>query len=117
MTLRCVLAFTMLANIGLGVQAHAQAPCPEVVRIRNAATEAWKQAIRAPTWERCKALDDASSAAKATLEYATNNREQCGISERLLSEVENYDREAVKARDNACAGRPLRPLPPDIIQR
>src|SRR4051794_39359661 len=31
--------------------------------------------------------------------------------------VERYHREAVQARDNACAGRPLRPFPPDIIQR
>jgi hypothetical protein len=117
MTLKRVLAFTMLENIGLGVQAHAQAPCPEVVRLRNTATEAWKQAMRVPTAERCKALDHASSATRTTLDYATHNRESCGISAQLLNQIEKYDREAEQAHDNACAGRPLRPYPPDIIQR
>jgi hypothetical protein len=44
MTLRRVPAFTMIAIVGLGVQAEAQAPCPELVRLRNAASEAWKGA-------------------------------------------------------------------------
>ena len=107
----------MTAIIGLGVQAEAQTPCPELVRLRNAATEAWKGAMRAPQSERCGALNHASLAAEATLEYAKNNRASCGISVPLLNRVEGYHREAVQARDNACAGRPLRPFPPDIIQR
>ncbi len=111
------MAFTIFANIGLAVQAHAQAPCPEVLQIRNAATEAWKKAMRSPISVRCEALVDASSATQATLDYATINRESCGISVRWLSDVEQYDREAKQARDNACAGRPLRPFLPDIIQR
>jgi len=117
MTLRRVLAFTILANLGLAVQAQAQVPCPEVLQIRNAATEIWKKAMRAPTSELCNALVDASSATRATLEYARTNRESCGISARWLSDVEQYNREAVQARDNACAGRPLQAFPPDIIQR
>ena len=117
MTLKGVLAFTMIAMVGLGVQAEAQTPCPELVRRRNAATEAWKQAMRAPPSERCGALYRASLAAEATLKYADNNRESCDISVPLLNQVEGYHREAVQARDNACAGRPLRPFPPDIIQR
>ena len=36
---------------------------------------------------------------------------------RLLSQVEGYHRDAVQARHNACAGRPLRPYRADIIQR
>jgi hypothetical protein len=51
MTLRRVPAFTMIAIVGLGVQAEAQAPCPELVRLRNAASEAWKQAMRVPPAE------------------------------------------------------------------
>jgi len=112
-----VPAFTMIAIVWLGVQAEAQTPCPELVRLRNAATEAWKEAIKAPSSERCGALYHASRAAEATLNYANDNRESCNISVPLLNQVEGYRREAVQARDNACAGRPLRPYPADIIQR
>jgi hypothetical protein len=117
MTLKGVAAFTLMAIVGLGVQVEARTPCHEYLRLRNAATEAWKQAMRAPRSERCGALYHASLAAEATLKYADNNRESCDISVQLLNQVEGYHREAVKARDNACAGRPLRPFPADIIQR
>jgi hypothetical protein len=117
MTLIGMPAFTMIAIVWLGVQAEAQTPCPELVRLRNAATETWKDAMRVPPSERCGALNHASLAAEATLMYANNNREACDISVPLLNQVERYHREAVQARDNACAGRPLRPYPADIIQR
>ena len=80
MTLKGVPAFAMMAIVGLGVQVEAQTPCPEYLRLRNAATEAWKQAMTAPPSERCGALYHASSAAEATLKYADNNRESCNIS-------------------------------------
>jgi hypothetical protein len=41
MTLIGVPAFTMIAIVWFGVQAEAQTPCPELARLRNAATEAW----------------------------------------------------------------------------
>ena len=116
MTLKAVLAFAMIAIIGFGVQGEARTPCQGYLRLRNAATEAWKQAMRAPPSERCGALDQASSAAEATLAYADNNRGACNISVPLLNQVEGYRREALQARDSVCAGRPLRPYPPDIIQ-
>jgi hypothetical protein len=117
MALKGVAAFTLIAIVGLGVQVEAQTPCPEYLRLRNAATEAWKQAMRAPPSERCGALYHASLAAEATLKYADNNRESCDISVPSLNQVEAYHREAVQARDNACAGRPVRPFPADIIPR
>ena len=117
MTLKAVPAFAMIAIIGFGVQGEARTPCQGYLRLRNAATEAWKQAMRAPSSERCGALYHASLAAEATLKYADNNRESCDTSVQLLNQVEAYHREAVQARDNACAGRPLRPYPADIIQR
>lgn len=122
MTLKGITAFTMIAitmiaTIGLGFQAEAQMPCPELVRLRNAATEAWKQAMKAPPSARCGALYQTSLATEATLKYADSHRESCDISVPLLNQVEGYHREAVQARDNACAGRPLRPFPADIIQR
>jgi|SRR5262245_1202095 len=117
MTLVRALGFTVMAIVALGVQAKAQAPCSEFLRLRNAANEAQKQAMRVPRSERCEALYHASLAAKATLNYANNNHETCNISVRLLNQVKGYHREAEHARDNACAGRPLRPYPADIIPR
>ena len=118
MTLVGVPAFTMIAIIGLGVQAEAQTACPEVFRLRNAASEAWLQATRVPSWESCRAFKHASLAAEATLKYATNNRESCDISDRLLNELEGYHRQAVQARDHVCAGRSFQPyFLPEIIQR
>jgi hypothetical protein len=117
MTLKAMPAFAMITIIGLGVQVEARTPCQEYLRLRNAATEAWKQAMRAPPSERCGALYHASLAAEATLKYADNNRESCDISVQLLNQVEGYHHEAVQARDNACAGRPLRPYPADIVPR
>jgi hypothetical protein len=119
MTVRRVpaFAFTMIAIVGLGIQAEAKAPCQELVRLRNAASEAWKQAMRVPPSQRCGALYHASLAAQATLDYANNNHESCNVSVPLLNQVEGYHREAVQARGNACAGRPLRAYPADIIQR
>jgi hypothetical protein len=111
MTLRGVPVFTMIAIVGLGVQAEAQAPCPELVRMRNAASDAWKQAMRVLPSERCGVLYQASLAAEATLNYANSNHESCHISDRLMNQLEGYHREAVQARENACAGRPLRPFP------
>jgi hypothetical protein len=112
-----VPGFTLIAIVWLGVQAEAQTPCPELVRLRNAATDAWKDAMRAPASERCGALHRAALAAEATLTYANSNRASCDTSVPLLNQVEGYHREAIQARDNACAGRPLRPYPADIIQR
>jgi hypothetical protein len=117
MMLKAMPAFAMITIIGLGVQVEARTPCQEYLRLRNAATEAWKQAMRAPRSERCGALYHASLAAEATLKYADNNRESCDISIQLLSQVEGHHREAVQACDNACAGRPLRPYPADIVPR
>jgi hypothetical protein len=117
MRLTAIAAFTIIAIAGLGVEVEAQPPCQEYFRLRNAATEAWKQAMRAPSSERCGALYQASLAAEATLNYATGHRESCDISAPLLNQVERYHREAVQARHNVCAGRPLRPYPADIIRR
>jgi hypothetical protein len=107
MALKAMSAFAMITMLGLGVQVEARTPCQEYLRLRNAATEAWKQAMRAPPSERCGALHHASLAAEATLKYADNNRESCDISAQLLNQVEGSHHEAVQARDNACAGRPL----------
>jgi hypothetical protein len=110
-------AFATIAIVGFGVPAEAKAPCQELVRLRNAASESWKQAMRVPPSERCGALNHASSATQATLNYANNNRASCNVSDQLLNQTEGYHRQALQARDNACAGRPLQPYPADIIRR
>jgi hypothetical protein len=117
MTLKAIPALAMITMTGLGVQVEARMPCDEYLRLRNAATEAWKQAMKAPPSERCASLYRASSATESTLKYVENNRESCDISVQLLNQVEAYRREAVQARDNACAGRPVRPYPADIVPR
>ena len=60
---------------------------------------------------------DVMSSLMNALMLMLRNRELCDISIVLLSEFEKRHREAEKARDNVCAGRPLRPYPPDIIER
>src|ERR1700730_11423346 len=85
MTLRRVPAFTMIAIVWLGVQAEAQTPCPELVRLRNAGTEAWKEAMRVPPSERCGALYHASLAAEATLKHANNPIVRLALSRRSPS--------------------------------
>lgn len=116
MTLTRVPVLTTIIIVCLGVQAEAQPPCPELIRLRNEATAAWKEAMRASPSERCEALAHASQAAETTFNYANNNRVSCNISLPLLNQVEGYHRQAVQARDNVCAGRPLRPYPADIIR-
>jgi hypothetical protein len=111
-----VAALTAIAMLGLGIEAQA-APCPEYLRLRDAAAQAWGQAMRGSPAERCGALNHTASAAQATLKFANNNRDSCGISASLLDGLEKFHRQTVQARDNACAGRPLRPYPPEIIQR
>jgi hypothetical protein len=117
MTLLGLSAFTMVALVGLAVEADAQTPCLELARLRSEAAEAWKQATRAPASERCGSYIRFSLATKAMVEYANNHLESCDISAQLLNQMEGSHRDAVKARDNVCAERPLRPYPADIIQR
>jgi hypothetical protein len=113
--LRTVAMIAVL--IGLQVRAEAQPPCAEFVQLRSDANAVWKRALSAPASERCGALDQASQATAATFSYASDNRVACNVSASLLSQVEGYHREAVQARDNVCAGRPLRPYPADVIGR
>ncbi len=117
MTVKEMAAFTIITTVWLGVPAEALTPCQEYLRLRNAATEAWKEAMREASSERCEALHQAVSAADATFKYASINQQSCNISGPLLNQVEDFHRQSIQTRDNACAGRPLRPYPADIIQR
>jgi hypothetical protein len=113
------LAVVLMALVGPGSQAHAQARCPELTRLRGEVAEALKQTRGGliPASGRCAAYNRLSVAWEAITEYAKDNREACDISTPSLDDFEKYHVEAMKARDNVCAGRPARPFPPEIIQR
>lgn len=112
-------AIVLIALVGFGSQAYSQVRCPELIRLRGEAAEASKQTRGGlvPTSGRCAAYNRLSMAWDAIAEYAKDNREACDISTLSLDDFEKYQVEAVKARDNVCAGRPSRPFPPEIIQR
>ena len=107
----------MIALVGFCGQASAQARCPELTRLRSEVAGALKQTRGlVPTLDRCEAYNRFSTAWGAIVQYANDNREACDISTLSLDDFEKYPREAVQARDNVCAGRPVRPFPPDIIR-
>jgi len=110
-------ALAVITLIGICSQADAQAQCPELTRLRSEAAEASKPTRRALISDRCEVYIRSSMAWGVMVQYANDHRESCDISIHSLSEFEKYHREAVSARDNVCAGRPVRPFPPEIIQR
>lgn len=110
-------ALVVLALIGFCSHANAQARCPELTRLRSEAAEASKQTTGVPTTDRCEAYIRLSVAWGAIAQYANDHRELCDISMPSLNELEKHHREAVRARNNVCAGRPLDLFPPDVIKR
>jgi hypothetical protein len=110
-------ALAMIALIGFCSQANAQAQCPELTRLRSEAAEASKQTRGGGLISgRCEAYVRSSRAWGVMVQYANDHREMCDISLHSLSEFEKTHREAERARDNVCAGRPARPFPPEIIR-
>ena len=110
-------ALAMIALGGFFNQANAQAQCPELTRLRSEAVAAQKPMQRDLFGGRCDAYIRISIAWRAVLQYAEDNRAMCDISIGSLGEIEKYYAEAVRVRDNLCAGRPARPFPAEIIQR
>jgi hypothetical protein len=115
--MRTLMPALAIALVGFCSQANAQAQCPELTRLRSEAAEASKPTRRALISDRCEAYIRSSMAWDVMVQYANDHRELCNISIHSLSEFEKYHREAVSARDNVCTGRPVRPFPPEIIQR
>lgn len=109
--------FTMVALFGFCIPAAAQELCPELTRLRSEAQETLKKTRTVPASERCYMYNRLSVAWGAVAQYANENRQSCHISSPSLNEFERYHREAVKDGENVCAGRPIRPYPPDIIRR
>jgi hypothetical protein len=69
-----------------------------------------------PTSDRCAAYSHFSTAWGAIAQYANDHRELCGISTLSLGEFDKRHREAMRARENVCAGHGI-PFPPEVIQR
>src|SRR5262249_17815670 len=78
----------------ISIQVNAQAPCPELTRLRSEAQEALKQSMTVPASERCYMYVRLSVAWGAVAQYANDNRESCHISIPSLNEFEQYHREA-----------------------
>ena len=109
-------AVAMIALAGFGGEARAQAQCPELTRLRSEAVDASKPMTRALVSGRCNAYIRASLAWSDLIAYASDHQEVCDISGPALSAWEKSQREAVVARANVCAGRPVRPFAPDVIR-
>jgi len=124
-------ALAVIALAGFCSHANAQAQCPELTRLRNeaAASKQWTALdtkpldtkrdliMPVPRSQHCETYVRISMAWAALAQYANDHQEACGISEASLNEFEQRHREAVTTRDNFCSGRPVRPFPPEIIQR
>jgi hypothetical protein len=109
-----------LAIIALGASCYpvrAEAPCPELTRLRSEAADAAKLRSSAPTRDRCEAYIRFSMAWAEIAEYARDHRESCDISQGSLDAMEKRHREAVHERKELCAGRPGRRFPAEIIKR
>lgn len=106
-------AVAMIALAGFGGEARAQ--CPELTRLRGEAVEATKPMNRGLMPNRCDAYIRASLAWSSLRSYAQDHQDTCGISSRSLGDIEKSQRDAVMARNNVCAGRPVRPFPADIV--
>jgi hypothetical protein len=109
--------FTVAALVGFGIPANAETPCPELERLRSEATEASKQVQRDPETVRCGSYHRLARAREGIVEYVHSNRESCGISDQALERMEKSHREAVRDRNNFCAGRLLFQFPSEVKPR
>jgi hypothetical protein len=91
-------------------EADAQAQCPELIRLRNAASGVPRGLGT------CEGYIRSAMAWDDVRQYADGRRESCAISDDALSNFEKLYRQAVTARNNVCAGRPSRPFPAEIIR-
>jgi hypothetical protein len=109
----------LIALVGLCSPANAQTQCPELTRLRAEAMAAAKptRGPRAPAMGHCETYIRISIAWNDVAKYANDHREACDVSASMLDTIEKAHREAVKARDNVCTGRPVLQYPAEIILR
>jgi hypothetical protein len=107
----------MIALAGFSAQLAAQERCGELARLRGEAAKAAKQATGVAAQDRCEAYIRFSESWRELARYADDHRKLCDISDASLSDIDKRHREAVKARDNVCTHRPLRPFPAEVRPR
>ena len=107
----------LIALVGLCSPANAQTQCPELARLRAEAEAAAKPTRGARALAGCETYIRISIAWNDAAKYASDHREACDVSSPVLDAIEKAHREAVKARDNVCTGRPFRNYPAEIMPR
>jgi hypothetical protein len=97
--------WTIVALIGLTVEAAAQAPapCEDFARLRAAANEAWKQVQRASPSNLCASYLRFSWADEAVVTYARDNLISCGISAQDLDAMAAHHRTMEVSRHDTCS--------------
>jgi hypothetical protein len=110
-------AVALIALAGLCSPAIAQTQCPELTRLRTEVVAASKPTNRIPRGNLCESYIRLSIAWNDLARYANDHRDACDISATALSDIEKRHGDTVKARDNACTGRPILPYRADIILR
>src|ERR1700753_3194047 len=105
----------LIALVGLCKPAKAQTQSPELARLRAEAEAAAKPARGARALAGCETYIRISIAWNDAAKYASDHREACDVSSPVLDAIEKAHREAVKARDNVCTGRPFRNYPAEIM--
>jgi hypothetical protein len=109
-------ALALAALLGAATAAAAQAPCPELTRLRGAAQAVLKETGTGPAPARCHHYIRLSQAWGALAQFAGDHRAACQVSSPALDAFARYQRQAEADRDHACAGRPLRAYGADVIQ-
>jgi hypothetical protein len=108
---------SLVLLILIGSPAIAQTQCPELTRLRSEAAQTSARTRGAPALGRCETYIRISIAWNDAAKYASDHREACDVSTSMLDTIEKAHREAVKARDNVCTGRPFRNYPAEIMPR
>jgi len=105
------LALVALMTAAFCGEADAQAVCSELARLRGEAATVVKDMNGLA---KCADLNRFAMAWGRIVRHASEHHVSCQISGDALIEIEGRYREALKMRDTVCAGRPLRPFPPEI---
>jgi len=93
------------------VRREARAVCSELARLRGEAASVVKDMNGIAT---CKDLNRFAMAWGGVVRHAREHRPSCRISGDAVIKIEGRYRDALKMRDAVCAGRPLRPFPPEV---
>ena len=114
-----VRTLALLALFGFDTPASAQAQCPELTRLLFKVADASYQTRGGPipTSGLCASYVRLTMAWDDVIKYVKEHREWCDVSTVSPNVLEKNHDEAVKARNNVCAGLPARRFPTELILR